>query len=263
MKFIRFETKGEISYGTLDGKTVGRVAGSVFGEYTHTGGTYDLSEVKLLAPVVPPNIIAIGFNYRSHASESGAADPMRPVIFLKATTSVTACGEVILLPEIAPDEVDYEAELCVVIGKTAKNVSEADALDYVFGYTCGNDVSARDCQLKFDSQWARGKSFDTFCPLGPYIETEIRDPDNLEINCRVNGELMQESNTGDMLFPVKFLISYCSRNMTLLPGTVIMTGTPEGVGFARKPPVFLRDGDAVEVEIESLGKLENFVKACQ
>ena len=261
MKLIRFEISGEILYGALDGGVVKCIEGSIFGAHSITGRAFPLDIIKLLAPVAPPNIIAIGLNYSSHAGESGETPPARPIIFLKATTSVIAHNETIRLPVIAPDEVDYEAELCVVIGKTAKDVSEEDALEYVLGYTCGNDVSARDCQLRLDSQWARGKSFDTFCPIGPHIETDIKDPDNLKISSRLNGALMQSSNTRNMLFTVRNLISYCSHNMTLLPGTLIMTGTPEGVGFARKPPVFLQSGDNVEVEIEGVGALRNNVAA--
>lgn len=260
MKLIRFEYGGEIGYGVLEDDRVRPLIGSVFGEYGLADATLATGEVRLLAPVAPPNVIAIGLNYRSHAGESGEAPPERPIIFLKATTSVIAHNDAITLPRAAPGEVDYEAELCVVIGKTAKNVSEADAHDYILGYTCGNDVSARDCQLRYDSQWARGKSFDTFCPLGPHIETEIADPDNIIIRSRLNGKQMQCSNTGNMIFSTSYLVSYCSRNMTLAPGTVIMTGTPEGVGFARKPPVFLRDGDIVEVEAEGIGVLANRVK---
>ena len=259
MKIVRFTAGGEVFFGSLEGRVVTKIRGDVFGEYALSEETYVISEIVLLAPAAPPNVIAIGLNYRSHAGESGAAPPERPIIFIKANTSVTAHNSPIRLPAAALDEVDYEAELCVVIGKTAKNVSEENALDHVLGYTCGNDVSARDCQLRLDSQWARGKSFDTFCPIGPHIETGIKDPDNLQIVSRVNGAVMQNSNTANMIFPVRTLISYCSRNMTLLPGTVIMTGTPEGVGFARKPPVFLRDGDAVEVEIEGIGVLANHV----
>jgi 2-keto-4-pentenoate hydratase/2-oxohepta-3-ene-1,7-dioic acid hydratase in catechol pathway len=144
------------------------------------------------------------------------------------------------------------------MGKPAKNVPMADALDYVLGYTCGNDVSARDCQLRLDNQWARGKSFDTFCPLGPWIETEI-DPDSAPILSRLNGQVMQQSNTSDMIFDCRRLVGFLSRAMTLLPGTVIMTGTPEGVGFARRPPVFLRPGDTIEIEIEGIGVLTNNV----
>ena len=259
MKFMRFERDGAEFYGAIDGNFVKRIEGDIFGAYDVTGDKYPLSEVKALAPVSPPNVIAIGLNYSSHAGESGSALPERPVIFIKATTSVIAHEGIIRLPAPAPDEVDYEAELCIVIGKTAKNVSEADALDYVLGYTCGNDVSARDCQRRLDAQWARGKSFDTFCPIGPYIVTDVADPQNLDIKSRVNGKVMQSSNTRNMIFSVRHLISYCSHNMTLLPGTIIMTGTPEGVGFAQDPPVFLRSGDVVEIEVEGVGVLRNTV----
>ncbi|HJN18305.1 MAG TPA: fumarylacetoacetate hydrolase family protein, partial [Armatimonadota bacterium] len=162
----------------------------------------------------------------------------------------------IRIPRMAPTEVDYECELCIVIGKTAKHVSEAEALDYVLGYTCGNDVSARDCQLKLDAVWARGKSFDTFCPIGPHIETEL-DPDSCDITTRVSGETMQDSSTSDMIFGCAKLVSWLSEVMTLAPGTVIMTGTPEGVGFARKPAVFLKDGDTVGIEVAGIGTLTN------
>jgi 2-keto-4-pentenoate hydratase/2-oxohepta-3-ene-1,7-dioic acid hydratase in catechol pathway len=160
---------------------------------------------------------------------------------------------------MAPDEVDYEAELVIVIGRTARDVPEEHALDHVLGYTCGNDVSARDCQLRLDVQWARGKSFDTFCPIGPWIETEM-DPDDAPICSRVNGRTMQSSSTSDMIFSCRRLVSYLSQCMTLLPGTVILTGTPEGVGFARRPPVFLRPGDVVEVEVGPIGVLRNTVE---
>jgi len=213
----------------------------------------------LLAPVTPLDVIAIGLNYKKHADESGAAYPDRPLIFLKTTSSVIGPEDNIVIPEAAPDEVDYEAELAIVIGKKAKNIEVDEVSDYVLGYTCGNDVSARDCQLRIDKQWARGKSFDTFCPLGPWIETELPDPDNCRIMSRLNGEVMQDSNTSDLIFNTKELVSYCSKNFTLYPGTVIMTGTPEGVGFARKPPVFLKSGDTIEIEIEYIGKLSNNV----
>jgi 2-keto-4-pentenoate hydratase/2-oxohepta-3-ene-1,7-dioic acid hydratase in catechol pathway len=157
---------------------------------------------------------------------------------------------------MAPDEVDYEAELVIVIGKQARHVSEEEALEYVLGYTCGNDVSARDCQLRLDAQWARAKSFDTFAPLGPWIETEL-DVGDCRVQCRLNGATMQDGNTEDLIFGPRYLISYLSRCLTLLPGTAIMTGTPAGVGFARKPSVFLAPGDIVEVEIEGIGTLRN------
>jgi 2-keto-4-pentenoate hydratase/2-oxohepta-3-ene-1,7-dioic acid hydratase in catechol pathway len=161
---------------------------------------------------------------------------------------------------MTPNEVDYEAELAVIIGKTAKNVPEERALDYVLGYTCGNDVTARDAQQKLDKQWARAKSCDTFCPLGPWLVQGL-DPDSLGVKCRLNGQVMQDANTKDMIFGVRKLISYISHNKTLRPGDVIMTGTPEGVGVARNPQVFLKPGDSVEVEIEGIGILKNPVRA--
>ena len=211
------------------------------------------------SPVVPPNVIAVGLNYREHARESGSPLPPAPLVFLKATSAVVGDGHPIVLPREAPDEVDYEAELAVVIGRRAKDVPVERALDSVLGYTCANDVSARDCQRRIDRQWARAKSFDTFCPLGPWIET-ILDPSDLAIRLHLNGEPMQDSRTSDLIFDVPSLVSYLSRQMTLLPGTVIMTGTPPGVGFARTPPRFLRAGDEVAVEIEGLGRMTNPVE---
>ncbi len=187
---------------------------------------------------------------RRHAEESGAALPDHPLVFAKFTTSVIGPGDAIVLPADAPNEVDYEAELAIVIGKTARKVSEADALKYVLGYTCANDVSARDCQIRRDKQWARAKGFDTFCPLGPCLVVDpAMNPNALPIRTRLNGKVMQDSNTADMIFSVPFLISYLSHQITLLPGTVIVTGTPEGVGVARKPTVFLAPGDTIAIEI--------------
>ncbi len=260
MRIVRFEYKQEILYGVLRGDEISIIAGQPFGEIQTSGRTIGLSEVTLLAPVAPPNLIALGLNYGRHATETAMALPDHPLLFLKATTSVIGPEAAIVLPRMAPDEVDYEAELCIVIGKTAKNVCEAEALDYVLGYTCGNDVSARDCQLRHDSQWARGKSFDTFAPLGPWIETAM-DPDNAGIYSRLNGQIMQQSNTSDMIFNCSQLVSFLSHCMTLLPGTVVMTGTPEGVGFTREPPVFLRPGDVAEIEIAGIGTLTNHVEA--
>jgi 2-keto-4-pentenoate hydratase/2-oxohepta-3-ene-1,7-dioic acid hydratase in catechol pathway len=258
MKYLRYEMDdGRASYGLLQGDgSVREIAGDLFGEFELADRLLPLGSVRLLAPVFPPNVIAIGLNYREHAAESSAAPPKRPLIFIKATSSVAAHGEPIRLPAEAPGEVDYEAELAVVIKKTARAVEAADAGEYILGYACGNDVSARDCQMRLDSQWARAKSFDTFCPVGPWIETEL-DPDRLALRSKVNGQVMQDGNTADMIFSAKELVSYCSKNMTLLPGTIIMTGTPNGVGFARNPPVFLRSGDVVEVEIEGIGTLRN------
>ena len=261
-KIARFRTQdGDCRYGLVeDDHTLQLIEGELFGRWESIDEFVPMSEVKLLAPVTPPNIIAIGRNYRGHAAETGAPLPERPAIFLKATTAVCGHEDQIVLPKMAPNEVDQECELAIIIGRTARNVSEDEALDYVLGYTCGNDVSARDCQKRLDVQWARGKSFDTFAPLGPWIETGI-DPDSASISSRLNGRVMQSSNTGELIFSCRHLISYVSRNMRLLPGTVIMTGTPEGVGFTRKPPVFLRPGDVVEVEIEGIGVLRNTVVA--
>lgn len=260
-KIARFIYNGATYYGLLEeGDALRLIEGDILGEWEVGKQTVPLQQVRLLPPVDPPNVIAIGLNYRQHAHESGMALPERPVIFFKATTAVCGPEDPIMLPRIAPSEVDYECELVIVIGKRAKHVSEKEALDYVLGYTCGNDVSARDCQLRLDTQWARAKSFDTFAPLGPWIETDL-DPDNVRIMTRLNGQVMQDSNTNDMIFSCRQLVAYLSDNMTLLPGTVIMTGTPSGVGFARKPPVFLRPGDTVEIEIEGIGVLRNPVVA--
>jgi len=181
-------------------------------------------------------------------------------VFLKATNSVIGHGSPVILPGAGPKEVDYEAELAIVIGKEAKNISRNDVNEYILGYTCANDVSARDWQFhKQKNQWTRGKSFDTFCPIGPCLVTpdEIQDPDNLRVRSILNGEVMQDSNTSDMFFDVAAIVSDLSRSITLLPGTVILTGTPEGVGFTREPPVFLKDGDTITVVIENIGELSN------
>ncbi len=259
MRIIRFQKNNVIKNGILKGEKVFELEGDIFSDFSRGKETADLKEVKLLAPVVPPNIIAIGLNYRQHAVETGAEIPERPVIFLKATSSLAAPNSEIILPKLAPDEVDYEAELAVIIAKEAKNIETVEVDEYILGYSCANDVSARDCQKKLDEQWARGKSFDTFCPLGPWIETEL-EPGDLKIKSILNGEVMQQSKTSDMIFNIEQLVSYLSHNMTLLPGTVILTGTPEGVGFARDDKVFLRDGDQITIEIEGIGSLENTVK---
>ncbi len=260
MKVVRFREEGKAPvYGILDNQNIEVLEGSPFQGLNRTGRTVALSEVQLLAPVEPPNVIAIGANYQEHINESNATTPERPLIFIKATTSVIGPNDTIYLPKVAPNEVDYEAELAIIIGSTARRVSESEALDYVFGYTCANDVSARDCQKRLDRQWARAKSFDTFCPLGPSIATDL-DPNNLRIKSRLNGQTMQDGTTADMIYNCAFLISYISQAMTLLPGTVILTGTPSGVGQSREPAVFLRPDDVFEVEIEGIGVLENPVK---
>lgn len=263
-RIIRFlDPDGMIRHGTpIDATlTMAQVfAGDLGTGMSPTNQTVPV--VKLLAPVSPPNILCIGLNYRRHAEESGMSLPERPVLFIKPTTTLAHPGDPIIHPGTT-EELDYECELAVVIGRTAKNVSEADALDYVLGYTCANDVSARDWQLRFDKQWARGKSFDTFCPLGPMLATPdlIPDPNRLRIQTRVNGETLQDSNTADMIFSVRHIIASLSANFTLLPGTVILTGTPEGVGMGRKPQRWLVPGDVCEIEIEGIGILHNHVQA--
>ncbi|MFW6044604.1 MAG: fumarylacetoacetate hydrolase family protein [Planctomycetota bacterium] len=253
-------TDGEPSVGVIEGQNVYLYDRSGGGAGFGSVKNVCLDDVKAFLPPEPPNVFAIGLNYRDHAAEGNMDVPKRPVVFLKATTAVIGHQQPIMLPSIAPDEVDFEAELAVVIGETAKNVPSEDALDYVMGYTCANDVSARDCQLKLDQQWARAKSFDTFAPIGPWIETEV-DPSDLMIRSILNGDVMQESSTSQMIFPVEELVSFLSRCFTLQPGTVILTGTPAGVGAARDPEVFLRPGDTIEIEIEGVGTLTNPVRA--
>lgn len=216
-----------------------------------------LDEIEFLPAVYAGKILAIGRNYEDHALEGGSAPPTAPLIFNKLTNSLSAHDASIVLPAIT-SQVDYEAELAVVIGRRAKRVSEAEALDYIFGYTLINDVSARDLQFG-DGQWVRGKGLDGFAPLGPFITTrgDIPDVQALHIEGRLNGEVMQSSNTGKMIFKVAYLVSYISQGITLEPGDVIATGTPEGVGFFRKPPVLLQAGDVFEVRVESLGTLRN------
>jgi len=225
--------------------------------------TIKLSDVKVLAPVASPSkIICLGLNYRDHAAEQNAPLPDEPIIFMKPRTAIIGSDEPIVKPSIVK-ELDYEAELAAIISKRGKNIRVEDAKDYIFGYTCFNDVSARDIQFR-DKQWTRGKSFDTFAPMGPCIATtdQIGDPTNLWIRTRVNGELRQDSSTCNMVFNVYKIVHELSRVMTLEPGDVIATGTPAGVAFAMKPkPKFLSSGDVVEIEIENIGKLRNRVVA--
>ncbi len=218
-----------------------------------------VSEADLVAPVGRPGkVVAIGRNYRDHAAEEGVDPPPAPLIFAKWPTAIVGPGADIRWDPGLTDQVDYEAELAVVIGTTARRVTEADALAHVFGYTCLNDVSARDIQFG-DGQWTRGKSLDTFCPMGPALVTadEIPDPQDLEIECRVNDRVLQQANTAQMYFGVAAIISHCSMAFTLEPGDVIATGTPGGVGIFRDPPVLLADGDVVTVTIEGVGRLSN------
>lgn len=261
MKIIRYQDwVGNVGYAELlaDG-TAHQLSGELLTGLQPTG---KLAQVAtLLTPVEPVSIICIGLNYRRHAEETRAKLPQYPVVFFKGLNAVQHPGRPIELPRhLRSNEVDYECELAVVIGRRAKNVSRAGALDCVLGYTCANDVSARDWQKDFGgSQWSRGKTFDTFCPLGPCLVTpdEIPNPNHLMIRTTVNGDVLQDWNTDDMIFDVPALIEFLSGSTTLLPGTVILTGTPHGVGMARNPQRWLQPGDNVSVEIEAIGKLTN------
>jgi 2-keto-4-pentenoate hydratase/2-oxohepta-3-ene-1,7-dioic acid hydratase in catechol pathway len=228
------------------------------------GTTLSARSVRLLAPIPRPGkVICVGLNYADHAAESGAPIPEEPVIFNKFPTSVCGHDDPILLPPIST-QVDYEAELVVVIGQGGRHIAEANALEHVAGYCCGHDVSARDWQLgKPGKQWLLGKTFDTFAPFGPHLVTpeEVGDPGNLGIQLRLNGKVMQSSSTRQLIFSIPQLLAYISDVCTLETGDVVFTGTPPGVGMARKPPVFLQSGDVVEVEIERLGILRNPVSA--
>jgi 2-keto-4-pentenoate hydratase/2-oxohepta-3-ene-1,7-dioic acid hydratase in catechol pathway len=260
MKIIRHLTPSGPAFASLQPDGSAReITGDLFGSFQATDRV--VKPGKILAPVVPPNILAIGLNYKKHAEEGGKGVPERPMLFIKSTTSLQNPGDPIELPRKLPSsEVDYECELAVVIGRKCKNVSRADALGYVLGYTAANDVSARDWQNRLNGgQFCQGKSFDTFCPLGPVLVTrdEIPNPNALRIKTILNGQAMQDWSTDDMVFDVAALIEFLSGSKTLLPGTLILTGTPHGVGFARKPPVFLKAGDTVTIEIEKIGSLTN------
>jgi 2-keto-4-pentenoate hydratase/2-oxohepta-3-ene-1,7-dioic acid hydratase in catechol pathway len=260
MRILRHLGPAGPAYAALqpDG-TAREISGDLFGAYRVTDRL--VSPGKVLAPVAPVNILAIGLNYRRHAAEGGKGVPERPMLFIKSTNTVQNPGDPIELPRRLPSsEVDYECELAVVIGRSCKNASRANALDFVLGYTAANDVSARDWQNRLNGgQFCQGKSFDTFCPLGPVLVTrdEIPDPGQLRIRTILNGQVMQDWSTSDMVFDVPALIEFLSGSKTLLPGTVILTGTPHGVGYARKPPVFLKAGDTVTVELEKIGALTN------
>ena len=226
----------------------------------NAAGGVELDSVKLMSPITDPSkVIAIGLNYMDHVRESGIEMPNIATMFCKYPSSIIGSGDNISWQTTLTDKVDYEAELAVVIGKTARNVSQDDAFDYIAGYMNCNDVSARDLQFIPGDQWLRGKCLDTFCPLGPYLVTrdEIADPNNLSIRCLVNGEALQDSNTTEMIYKIPYLIEYPSQAFTLYPGDVIATGTPHGVGAFRQIPIWLKHGDVVTVEIEGLGQLTN------
>lgn len=261
MRILRYlDDAGRTHLGQEHGDGhVTRLEGTLFCDLQDSGQAADVRQ--RLAPLIPTDIYCIGLNYARHAAEGGKPIPENPVVFMKSVATVQHPGLPIELPrKLRSDRVDYECELVVVIGKTCKNVARDQALDYVFGYTCGNDVSARDWQRNGGGgQWVRGKTFDTFAPLGPVLVTadEIPNPNALGIRTVLNGESMQDWNTSDMIFDVPALIEFLSGSTTLLPGTVILTGTPHGVGFARQPPVYLQPGDTVTVSVDGIGELTN------
>lgn len=270
MRLVRFGLAGEERLGIVDGAGVvralpedlGRDGELSFGlrdrlNSLDVGGLEPVSEAVRLGPCVGRvgKIVAVGLNYRRHAAEAGAAEPAEPVLFTKATTALCGPYDDVLMPPHAR-KVDWEVELAVVIGERTKTVSESEALDRVFGYAVMNDVSDRGLQLEGTGQWVKGKSLDTFAPLGPWLVTadEVPDPQDLRLWLKVNGQTMQDASTADMIFPVAHLVSYISRHMTLLPGDVIATGTPHGVGMGLRPPRYLEDGDVLELGIDRLGQ---------
>lgn len=251
MRIARFSIDDEVDFGVVEGDEVAPITGHPFAPFTFTGYRYQLSEVKLLAPVIPSKVVAIGKNYADHAVEMGGTPPSAPMIFLKPSTAVIGTDEVIAYPP-SSQRVDYEGELGVVIGRLCRDVPVESALEAVLGYTCANDVTARDQQAA-DGQWSRSKGHDSFCPLGPWLETHL-DPADLAISTTLNGEQRQDARTAQMVHSVPSLISYISGVMTLLPGDVILTGTPAGIGA-------MSVGDVVEVTIEGIGTLTNRVVA--
>jgi len=266
MKIIRFiSNNNEIFYGQYmvdEPDWANIIEGDIFHDFTVTHRKAKIQQI--LSPVMPSNILALGFNYRKHADETKMEAPEFPVLFIKGTNSVIGHEAPIMLPMVGPDKVDYEAELAVIISKSAKNISPDEAFNYILGYTCANDISARDWQFeKQKGQWARGKSFDSFCPLGPCLvmKDEIANPNQLHIKATLNDVILQDANTSSMIFNVPGIVSHLSQSMTLLPATVILTGTPEGVGFTRQPPVFMKKGDIITIEIEKIGKLRNWVSS--
>jgi 2-keto-4-pentenoate hydratase/2-oxohepta-3-ene-1,7-dioic acid hydratase in catechol pathway len=250
MRLIRFQAKKELpQYGWINNDNVGRIDGSPFGEFQRSEATLPLDSVQLLAPVLPGKVICVGRNYAEHIKETNAEIPTTPLLFLKPPSSVIGPLQTIFLPPQS-QQVDHEAELAVVIGKRGRWIQPDEVSNYIYGYTVGNDVTARDLQRK-DGQWTRSKGFDTFCPLGPWIETEFNPADAM-ITCHVNGELRQMASTRDMIFHIDQLIAFVSSIMTLEPGDILMTGTPAGISP-------LNPGDIVEVAIDGIGKLRNSV----
>lgn len=250
MKLIRFQAQGRPALGILSGNEVAELDGDFFTPLRTLKTRYLFSQIKLLPPCTPSKIVAVGLNYRDHAKELNLPVPDTPIVFLKPPTAVIGPGEAVLYPATS-SQVDYEAELGVVIKDQARNISPASARDHILGYTCANDVTARDLQ-KNDGQWTRAKSFDTFCPVGPWIETDL-NPEDLLIESYLNGERRQSSRTSQFIFTVDYLVSFISGIMTLEPGDLIITGTPAGIGP-------MKPGDEIEVRIEGIGSLKNTVK---
>ena len=271
MKLARYRRPGGVGLGEVSGAEIRELlfagpdeAGAdllvrhMEGE-GHGGAVWPLDEVEMLSPVARPSkILCIGLNYLDHVVETGAEAPAAPILFAKYPNSLVGHRQQVRFEHANSNQVDFEAELAAVIGRRCRNVTETDALGYVFGYTVANDVSARDAQFE-NSQWVRGKSFDTFCPLGPWVVTadELGNPQDLSLRCWVGDTLYQDGRTSDMIFGVSHLVSYLSRTMTLEPGDLLLTGTPWGVGFTRTPPVFLSDGDVVRIAIDRIGELIN------
>ncbi len=258
MRIVRFAHPQGMSFGVVEGaegagpdaQTVAQIEGHPFADIAFTGQRWALADVRLLSPILPSKVVCVGKNYAEHAAEMGGAAPKQPLLFLKPSTSVIGPGDAIRLPAVST-EVHHEAELAVVIGvRGARAVDASDAMSSVFGYTCGNDVTARDLQ-KAEPQWTRAKGFDSFCPIGPWIETEF-DPSDVEVRTELNGDVKQLSRTSLMMFDVPAVIAHITSFMTLLPGDVVLTGTPAGVGP-------MRPGDSVSVSIEGLGTLTNKV----
>jgi 2-keto-4-pentenoate hydratase/2-oxohepta-3-ene-1,7-dioic acid hydratase in catechol pathway len=250
MRICRARYENDVFYGVIEGENVRRLTGSPFETIKYDGREYPLRDIALLAPAEPSKIVAVGKNYSAHAAEMKEGQPEEPLLFIKPNTCVIGPGDTVIYPKLSK-RLDYEGELGIVIGKKCKAVRAEDFASVVLGYTCLNDVTARDIQ-KSVSQWTRGKGFDTFCPIGPWIETEL-DPSGLRIETRLNGETRQSSDTSEMTHSPAKLIAYISETMTLLPGDVIATGTPEGIGP-------MQEGDAVEVEIEGIGILRNYIQ---
>ncbi|TZE83233.1 fumarylacetoacetate hydrolase family protein [Calorimonas adulescens] len=250
MKIGRFMDTDKIFYGVVEGEIVYPIDGDIYGSYRRDATKKYLKDLKILAPSVITKAVCVGVNYKSHSEELNHKLPSEPLLFIKPTSAVINPEEEIIRPSES-SRVDYEGELVVVIGKRAKDVDIGNVDNYILGYTCGNDVTARDLQQR-DGQWTRAKSFDTFLPFGPFIETEL-NPDDLSLRTYLNGKVVQETRTSNLIFKVKELVSFISHCMTLFPGDIIMTGTPSGIGP-------MEAGDIVEVEIEGIGKLRNHVK---